>query len=88
MHKQIFYIAEDNLEHHQAEDIPFSTFLDIVGAAPCMNVRVDARIETILFELTDSTTLHQKVVIEFFVKVTETEQLSVQIVSPYGPYFL
>jgi hypothetical protein len=83
LHKQIFFIGADNLEHHQAEDIPFSTFVDIIGTTPGMNVRVDARIETILFELVDSTTLRQKVVIEFFVKVTETQQLSVQIVSPY-----
>lgn len=83
LHKQIFFIGEDNLEHHQAEDIPFSTFLDIIGATPGMNVRVDSRIETILFELLDSSTLRQKVVIEFFVKVTETQQLLVQIVSPY-----
>ncbi len=83
LHKQIFFIGEDNLEHHQAEDIPFSTFLDIIGATPGMNVRVDSRIETILFELLDSLTLRQKVVIEFFVKVTETQQLLVQIVSPY-----
>lgn len=83
LHKQIFFIGEDNLEHHQAEDIPFSTFVDIIGTTPGMNVRVDARIETILFELVDSRTLRQKVVIEFFVKVTETQQLSVQIVSPY-----
>ena len=83
LHKQIFFIGEDNLEHHQAEDIPFSTFVDIIGARPGMNVRVDSRIETILFELENSTTLRQKVVIEFFVKVTETQQLMVQIVSPY-----
>ncbi|HEX3044548.1 MAG TPA: DUF3794 domain-containing protein [Bacillota bacterium] len=83
LHKQIFFIAEDNLEHHQAEDIPFSTFVDIIGTTPGMNVRVDPKIETILFELEDATTLRQKVVIEFFVKVTETQQLSVQIVSPY-----
>ncbi len=83
LHKQIFFIGEDNLEHHQAENIPFSTFLDIIGATPGMNVRVDSRIETILFELLDSSTLRQKVVIEFFVKVTETQQLLVQIVSPY-----
>jgi hypothetical protein len=83
LHKQIFFIAEDNLEHHQAEDIPFSTFVDVMGATPGMNVRVDSRIETILFELLDSLTLRQKVVIEFFVKVTETQQLLVQIVSPY-----
>lgn len=83
LHKQIFFIGEDNLEHHQAEDVPFSTFLDIIGATKGMNVRVDAQIETILFELESSTTLRQKVVIEFFVKVTETQQLLVQIVSPY-----
>ena len=83
LHKQIFFIGEDNLEHHQAEDIPFSTFVDILGATPGMNVRVDSRIETILFELEDSTTLRQKVVIEFFIKVTQTQQLLVQLVSPY-----
>ncbi|HBE77407.1 MAG TPA: hypothetical protein DDW65_06435 [Firmicutes bacterium] len=83
LHKQIFFIGEDNLEHHQAEDIPFSTFVDVMGATPGMNVRVDSSIETILFELLDSLTLRQKVVIEFFVKVTETQQLLVQIVSPY-----
>ncbi|HOP74597.1 MAG TPA: DUF3794 domain-containing protein [Bacillota bacterium] len=83
LHKQIFFIGTDNLEHHQAEDIPFSTFVDIIGATPGTNVRVDSRIETILFELEDSTTLRQKVVIEFFVKVTQTQQLLVQIVSPY-----
>ena len=83
LHKQIFFIGEDNLEHHQPEDIPFSTFVDIIGTTPGMNVRVDGRIETILFELIDCITLRQKVVIEFFVKVTETQQLSVQLVSPY-----
>ncbi len=83
LHKQIFFIGNDNLEHHQAEDIPFSTFVDIIGACPGMNVRVDSRIETILFELESSNALRQKVVIEFFVKVTETQQLLVQIVSPY-----
>ncbi len=87
IHKQIFFIGEDNLEHHLAEDIPFSTFVDIIGASPDMNVRVDARIETILFELEDERTLRQKVVIEFFVKVTETEQLSLTLVSPYGSTF-
>lgn len=83
LHKQIFFIGEDNLEHHQAEDVPFSTFIDIIGTMPGMNVHVDSQIETILFELENSTTLRQKVVIEFFVKVTETQQLQVQIVSPY-----
>jgi hypothetical protein len=83
LHKQIFFIGEDNLEHHQAEDIPFSTFIDILGAIAGMDVRVDSSIETVLFVLQDSTTLHQKVVCEFFVKITQIQQLMVQLVSPY-----
>lgn len=83
LHKQIFFIGTDSLEHHQAEDIPFSTFVDIIGAVPGTNVRVDPVIETILFELESSTILRQKVVVEFFVKVTQTQQLLVEIVSPY-----
>lgn len=83
LHKQIFFIGEDNLEHHQAENIPFSTFVDVLGAVPGTNVRVDPRIETILFELESKVDLRQKVVIEFFIKVTQTQQLLVQIVSPY-----
>lgn len=87
LHKQIFFINEDNVEIHQAEDVPFSTFVDLPGAIKGMDVRIEPIIETILFELVNSTTLRQKVVIEFFVKVTEAQQLQVALVSPYGPYY-
>lgn len=87
IHKQIFFINEDNLEVHQAEDVPFSTFVDLPGACPGMDVRIDPIIETVLFELLNSTSLRQKVVIEFFVKVTESQQLQVELVAPYGPYY-
>ena len=87
IHKQIFFISEDNIEFHQAEDVPFSTFVDVIGARPGMNVHVEPIIETVIFELLSPTALLQKVVIEFFVKVTETVQLQVAVVSPYGPYY-
>ncbi|MGE5529351.1 MAG: DUF3794 domain-containing protein [Patescibacteria group bacterium] len=87
IHKQIFFISEDNVEFHQAEDVPFSTFTDITGARQGMNIHVEPVIETIIFELLTSTSLLQKVVVEFFVKVTETVQLQVALVSPYGPYY-
>ena len=87
IHKQIFFISEDNVEFHQAEDVPFSTFVDIMGARSGMNVHVEPVIETVIFELLSSTLLLQKVVLEFFVKVTETVQLQVAVVSPYGPYY-
>jgi hypothetical protein len=83
VHKQIFFIGQDNLEHHQTEDVSFSTFIDILGATPGMDVKVDGQIETILFALEDSTTLLQKVVCDFFVKVTQTQQLMVQLAAPY-----
>ena len=70
VHKQIFFVDTNNVERHQAEDIHFSTFIDIPGARPGMNVQVHPRIETIIFELTAPTTLRQKVVVEIFVKVT------------------
>lgn len=87
IHKQIFFINENNLEIHQSENLPFSTFVDIPGVAQGMDVRIKPRIETILFELLDPVTLRQKVVVELFVKVTETQQLEVQIAAPYGPYY-
>lgn len=88
IHKQIFFIGEENVEFHQAEDVPFSTFVEILGARPGMNVHVEPVIETILFELLSATSLLQKVVVELFVKVTETVQLQVAVVAPYGPYYL
>lgn len=87
IHKQIFFINENNLEIHQGENVPFSTFVDIPGAVQGMDIRIRPVIETILFELMDSTTLRQKVIVELFVKVTESQQLEVQIAAPYGPYY-
>jgi len=79
LHKQIFFIGEDNVEYHQAENVPFSLFVDIPGAEPGMNVQVHPDIELIKRELIDSTTLLQEVIIDFFVKVTETQQLNLTI---------
>lgn len=87
VHKQIFFINQNNLEIHQSEDVPFSTFVDIPGAVPGMDVRIKPQIETILFELLDSNRLRQKVVLELFVKITESQQLQVQVVVPYPPYY-
>jgi hypothetical protein len=78
IHKQLFYIGEDEVEHHQAEDIPFSEFVDIPGAEPGMNVQVHPSIEHIKQELSeDGTIVTQEIVLELFVKVTETVQINI-----------
>lgn len=77
VHKQLFYIGTDDVEHHQAEDIPFSEFVDIPGAEPGMNVQVHPTIEHVKQELSpDGTTVTQEIVLELFVKVTESVQVN------------
>lgn len=80
LHKQIFYVDQENVVRHQPEDIPFSFFVDIPGAEPGMDVEIRPVIEHIKTELLEcGCILHQKVVIEFFVKVTTTEQIFVEV---------
>jgi hypothetical protein len=85
LHKQIFFVGIDNIERHQAEDLPFSTFVDIPGVQPGMDVQVHPRIEAIFFNLISPTTLRQKAVLEFFVKVTENIRQSGTLGN--GPLF-
>ncbi len=88
VHKQIFFVDEENIERHLGEDVPFSTFVDVQHAQPGMDADVDAIIEFVKPELCPpSDMLTQKVVIELFVKVTETTQLGIpEVIGPYGPY--
>lgn len=83
LHKQIFYVDRDNIERHQAEDIPFSNFLDVPGALPNMDVDFNPIIEDVIFQLRRGNILHQKVVVQYFIKVTEPEQ--VQVIPGRGP---
>lgn len=85
LHKQIFFIDTANFGRHEAEDLHFSLFVDIPGAAPGMDVQVHPRIEAIFFNLISPVCLRQKAVLEFFVKVTEGVQQPVTVGS--GPLF-
>jgi hypothetical protein len=76
LHKQIFYVGTDNIEYHQAEDVPFSLFVDVTGAGAGMNVQVKPVIETINYTLENETSLLQKVVIQFSVIVTQNTELN------------
>ena len=85
IHKQIFFIGEDNIEYHQAENVPFSTFIDVIGARPGMNVQIIPSIAFIKPILSnDGVSLTQKVIADIFVKVTENIQFNVNEVGPYG----
>ncbi len=82
IHKQIFYIGADNIEYHQAEDVPFSTFIDIQGARQGMDADVMPVIEYLHPEFSElGDLLHQKIILDIFVKVTEKVQLQVRPVE-------
>jgi len=85
LHKQIFFIGTDNIERHQAEDLPFSIFLDIPGATPGDNVRLNPVIEAIFFELVTSTQLRQKVILAINAVVTREVQLNLVVCD--GPLY-
>ncbi len=86
LEKQIFYVGEDDIEYHQAEILPFSAFIDVPGAEPDMETQINGFVEHVNYELLNPTLLHQKVVLQFFAKVVEFLQVSVQLATT-GPLF-
>ncbi len=86
IHKQIFLVDEGDLVRHASEDVPFTRTVDIPGARPGMDVQVTLRVVLEDFELVDppGRVLRQTLVVEAFVKVTETLQLEV-VVDVKGP---
>jgi hypothetical protein len=84
VHKQIFFIGTDGLEHHLAEDMDFSELVDVEPLNPMCPVREGMNqqdfsiIENSVFEFDpDTGALTQKIILRLCVKVTETEQLRV-----------
>lgn len=53
LHKQIFFVGDDNLVRHQGEDIPFTTFVDLPGIMPEDMVNITPVVEHVGFELID-----------------------------------
>ncbi|NPV53562.1 MAG: DUF3794 domain-containing protein [Firmicutes bacterium] len=92
VHKQIYYIGTDDLEHHLAEDIDFSELVEIVPLNPAlparegMNEQDFSVIENIVWEFDPAVgMLTQKIIVRLEVKVTQTEQLPVAL-DPYGQW--
>lgn len=78
LHKQLFYIGEDKVEHHQVEDMPFNEFIDIPGAEEGMNVQLHSSVEYVRQKLNpDGTKVTQEIILELFVKVTEDIQINI-----------
>jgi hypothetical protein len=84
LHKQVFFVGEDHHVHHQAEDVPFTVFIDCPGALNGQHADVTSRIAKLSHSLEFCQELVQRVVIQFVVRVTEDCQINV-VLDPMGP---
>lgn len=86
IHKQIFLVDEGDLVRHAAEDVPFTKTVDLPGVRDGMEVHVEVKVTVEDFELRHppSKELRQTLLLEIFVKVTETLQIDV-VTAVTGP---
>lgn len=74
--KQLFFVGTDGVDRHQGVAAPFSVTVAIPGAQPGMNVQVHPMVRDVAFSLEPQGMLvAQEVVLDVFVKVTETTEL-------------
>lgn len=84
--KQLFIVDEGDLVRHVSEEIPFKQLIDVPGARPGQRVQIRARILDVEAQLIDNgKTVRQEVILEIFVKVTETKQIEVVVDVKGGP---
>jgi len=89
LHKQIFYVGPENKVYHQPEDVIFTAVGNIPGVEPGMHCQVHPTISSIEHRLIGplpTTEVRQRVIITFFVKVTEAQQLNV-VLGTTGPLY-
>lgn len=78
--KQIFFIDLDQVGRHQAVVVPFAIMMDIPGAESGMNAQVRATVVDVNFTLDPTGAfVNQEVVVDVFVKVTETVEVSLEL---------
>jgi hypothetical protein len=53
LHKQIFFVADDDIVRHMGEDLNFTTFVDLPGIEPGDSINVMPVVEHVGFELID-----------------------------------
>ncbi len=82
--KQLFVVDKGDMVRHIPEEIPFSFFVPLKDVVPGMNAHVTVRVLAVDTELVRFHTVRQVIVLEIFVKVTVTRQISV-VVDVLGP---
>lgn len=71
LHKQIFFVNEENTVVHQGVDIPFSGFVDVPGAVPGQCCQINPTIEFVEGTLPEPDRLREVVVVNMNVRLLD-----------------
>lgn len=83
----VFYVGTDMVVHHQSQEVPFCTYVQIPGAQPFMQVAIHDCVESILSEVSsDGSVIGLKTVLSLLAKVTQVRQLRLK--PGEGPVYL
>lgn len=83
--KQLYYVGRDGMEYHQAEDVPFSAFIEVPGARNGMQAQVEVNVEGVESDLgARDNRLHQKMLLRLAALVTEAVSLRI-VTAVTGP---
>jgi hypothetical protein len=79
--EDIFTVGlEDNIEHHQKEELPFSTLVELPGVCAGMQAQISAQVDEIKYELTvQGTELKQKIIYVLTVKVCQDLEIPLAV---------
>ncbi|MEJ6950636.1 DUF3794 domain-containing protein [Natronospora cellulosivora (SeqCode)] len=78
IHKDLLYLAEDGVEHHQDEDIPFQIKEEIPCLEEGLDIHIDLEIEELEYNLNSSgRNLSQSIIMNIRVKLSEYHQINV-----------
>jgi hypothetical protein len=70
--KEIYYVGLDSVVHYQAEDMPFSTMIDIAGAFPGLTADINIDIEKIIAHLGEAgCNIRQKLLLCISIRLFE-----------------
>ena len=83
IHKQIFFVGMDDIEYHQAEDVPFSLMVEIPGLVRGAELIIEPVIASVLFNLLGPEELEEKVLVEL--KLTAVEKRQWRLAPGNGP---
>lgn len=75
LHKQIFFVNEDNTVVHQGVDIPFSGFVDMPGAVPGQGCQIDPTIEFVEATLPEPDLLREIVVVNMVIRLLDISNM-------------